>query len=403
MKILHTADWHLGQKFLNVQYRTQEHELAINWIIETATEQAVDMIIIAGDIFDMGNPPSAARSLYFRFLTKIANTSCRHIVVIGGNHDSPSMLDAPKELLSLLNVHVLGAASEKIEDDVLELFDTNGEIEAVIAMVPFLRDQDIRRSVSGETSQERIARIKEGIYNHYEKIGAACKSYKKAGVPIIATGHLYAKGAEAAADQDNIYIGNRENISAEQFPKIFDYVALGHIHRAQFLGTREEVRYSGSIIPLRFKETLDEKSVTIIDFDASKIAHIDTIKIPEFRRLKTIEGDLDKVKASLKRFSEKGGRDLITWVELIIHMDKIIPNLNEEIKEFTKDMNIQILKVRTRHQHHALNKAAVSVDLEELDPLEVFRKKCTSQGFPPDDMKELESTFLELRDWMNEQ
>ena len=143
--------------------------------------------------------------------------------------------------------------------------------------------------------------------------------------------------------------------------------------------------------------------MTIIDFDASKIAHIDTIKIPEFRRLKTIEGDINKVKASLKRFTEKGGRDLIPWVELIIHMDKVIPNLNEEIKEFSKDMDIQILKVRTRYQHHALNKEEITVDLEELDPLEVFKKKCTSQGFPPDDMKELESTFLELRDWMSDQ
>jgi len=314
------------------------------------------------------------------------------------------MLNAPRELLRALNVHIVGKVSENIEDDIIQLKNESGDLECVVAAVPFLRDQDIRRSVSGESSQERIERIKEGIYNHYEAMGKAAKAFAKKGVPIIATGHLYAKGAEAsdAKSQSNIYIQNRENISAEQFPKVFDYVALGHIHRAQALGGQEHVRYSGSIIPLRFKETLDTKTITIIEFDGKKRKAITEVGVPEFRRLKIIEGDLDKVKASLERFAAKDTRLLTPWVEIIVETDKIIPNLDLEIKTFTKEMNLEIIKVRSLRRHHALTKKALSRDLEELDPLDVFRKKCESNGTLPDDIKELEATFAELRSWMTE-
>jgi len=143
MKILHTSDWHLGQKFLTND-RKAEHEMALDWLYDTIQTEKVHALIVAGDVFDIGNPPSYARTIYYRFLTKLQGSCCRHIIIIGGNHDSPSMLNAPKELLEILNVHIIGAATGDINDEIIPLKDGKGNLEAVIAGVPFLRGNRVR-------------------------------------------------------------------------------------------------------------------------------------------------------------------------------------------------------------------------------------------------------------------
>ncbi len=397
MKILHTSDWHLGQKFLTND-RKAEHEMALDWLHQTIEKEQVDTLIVAGDIFDIGNPPSYARTLYYRFLTKLQGSCCRHIVIIGGNHDSPSMLNAPKELLHILNVHVVGAATDDINDEIVELKDANGNLEAVIAAVPFLRDRDIRQSVSGESGLERIAKVQEGIVRHFQKAGEAVGQPK---VPTIATGHLYAKGALASEKQDNIYIGNIENIEGDHFPKVFDYVALGHIHRAQLVGEQEHVRYCGSIIPLSFSEIQDSKIVLILDFDGKKLVNIQEVKIPRFRELVTFKGDLESIKGKLKRFDGKKKGVLMPWVDISIEMEENIPNLDGEIRDFAKDFWMDILKIRTRRPHTALESMAEEVSLDDLSPEEVFLKKCDSGGEMAEEEKaELLVTFRELGEWM---
>ena len=151
MKILHTSDWHLGQRFL-FNDREQEHQRALDWLADTIRTQEVDALIVAGDIFDINNPPNYARTMYYRFLTSLLGTSCRHIIITGGNHDSPSMLNAPRELLRLLNIHVVGAVGDALEEELVELKDSEGELELVVAAVPFLRDRDLRFSQAGEGS-----------------------------------------------------------------------------------------------------------------------------------------------------------------------------------------------------------------------------------------------------------
>jgi DNA repair protein SbcD/Mre11 len=401
MKILHTSDWHLGQKFL-YHDRQAEHQTALDWLARTIDEHRVDALIVAGDIFDIGNPPNYARRQYYRFLTGLLNSCCRHVVITGGNHDSPAMLNAPRELLQALNMHVVGAASENIEDEIIELKDENGKLECVVAAAPFLRDRDLRYSVAGEGNSERSERIREGIRNHYMELGRLAERYGNDNAPIIATGHLYATGAEASDRQDNIYIGNMENIEARHFPEVFDYVALGHIHRAQAVGGLEHVRYSGSLIPLSFSEVKDEKSVYVVEFEGRKIGKINTVAAPAFRRLKTIQGTLDEVKEGLKRFAKKKDRMLTPWVEVIVETDKMIPRLDIQLKEFTSDMDLELLRIRLDRRHFALDAQAEEHDLDDLDVIDVFKKKCSSNGSPPEEMEELLKSFLELRDWMNE-
>ena len=398
MKILHTSDWHLGQKFISRE-REEEHALALGWLAETIEKERTEMLIVAGDVFDIGNPPSSSRALYYNFLKRLWKTDCRHIIITGGNHDSPQMLDAPKEILEILNVHVVGKATEDPADEIIVLKNKKEEIEAVVAAVPFLRDQDLKRAVAGETSKDRIEKIREGILAHYNKIGKLIEKYKKNKIPLIVTGHLCVTGHEASHKQDNIYLGNVENIQANQFPNIFDYVALGHIHRPQAIGF-EKVRYSGSLIPLSFSETKDEKSVTQIIFEKNKIKKIEEIKVPQFRRLKTIEGSFEYVQERLEKLHHDYQDGLPAWVEVIVDSETLIPNLNGQLQDFAKDFNLEILKARHKTPRYSLSEQTVYQELDDLTPLDVFKKKCESTGRPPEEMEELVNTFRELEEWL---
>ncbi|MEY4903326.1 MAG: hypothetical protein RLZZ292_1141 [Bacteroidota bacterium] len=424
MRFLHTADWHLGQRFLITQDREEELGHALDWLLTTIQQEKIDVLLVAGDVFDTNSPPASAQKLYYQFLFRLMQTACRHAVIIGGNHDSPSMLQAPKELLSALNIHVVGAASDRLEDEMIELRDKNGNIEAVIAAVPFLRDRDLRTSISYETMTDRTERIKQGIYTHYEKIATLCNNYAKITVenekinslrnnyankiPIVAMGHLFATGSIASDKQDNIYVGNIENINGDEFSGVFDYVALGHIHYPQAVGGLEHVRYSGSLIPLSFSEIRDKKSVTIVEIltnEKNKKTVTPTIlKLPTFRKLIKIEGDLEKVKSDLAKFAETQNEknEARAWVELLILSDQLLPNIDPELRDFAKKMPLELLKIRVQAtlDYQALDAALGEQYLEDLDPTEVFRRRCQAQGRPPEEMLALEEAFLELRQAM---
>lgn len=399
MKILHTSDWHLGQKFISRE-REEEHALALDWLAQTIENQSVDILIVAGDVFDIGNPPSSSRALYYGFLKRLWKTNCRHIVITGGNHDSPQMLDAPRGVLALLNVHIVGKATEEVTDEIIVLKDEKGKPECVVAAVPFLRDQDLRRAVSGEGSGDRVEAIREGILAHYEALGKEAEKHKKRKVPIIATGHLCATGAKSSDKQENIYLGSRENIEASKFPKAFDYVALGHIHRAQAIGAFENIRYCGSLIPLSFSETKDDKSVTLLLFSKNKLEKTELLPVPKFRRLKTIEGTLEYVQERLEKLNADYAEGLPPWVEIIVESESLIPNLNQLLHDFAAGMNLEILKVKPKRSHYALNEQMPHEELDDLTPLEVFQKKLSSAGRPPEDAKQLEETFRELQEWV---
>ncbi len=404
MKILHTSDWHLGQRLLQLD-RHEEFRLALEWLLEVIRDEKIDVLLVAGDIFDIGNPPNQSRQLYYNFLRQILQTDCRHVVITGGNHDSPAMLNAPRELLEGFNIHVLGAATDNPEDELIVLRDSNNKAELVVAAVPFLRDRDLRISRVGESSQSRQERLQNGLTEHYEQLAALAKPYHQQGIPTIAMGHLYAKGAVAAERQDNIYVGNRENMEAGQFPTLFDYVALGHIHRAQTVGNAEHIRYCGSLIPLSFSETQDDKQVWILHIEDNSIKEIEKKSVPTFRRLKTIHGSLEKVQQSLERFAAKPDRLLTPWVEVVVEVEDFVPQLDQVLQEFCADMPLELVKVRVNRPYVPISAQLDDTpDLEELDVEEVFLQKCRSVGVQEEEQLEaLVDTFRELQNWMQEQ
>ena len=372
--------------------------------MQTIKNEQIDVLVVAGDVFDQQNPPNRARRLYYQFLAKLLKTDCRHVLITGGNHDSPSMLNAPGELLDAFNIRVIGAATTNIEDEIVELHHPDtGALEMVIAAVPFLRDVDLRRSIAGEGSLERIERIRQGLVEHYQTLAERVATYAGQDIPVWATGHLYARGTQADAGQNNIYIGDKENIGGEDFPDVFDYVALGHIHRPQLVGGREDVRYSGSLIPLSFSETKDDKLVYVLDYEGKKLREpCRAVAVPVFRRLKVVTGTLDYVKERLEKLHADYLDKLPPWVEVNVQSETHLPNLDATLRRHCEALQLELLKTRIQLPVQAGSDEDWQQDLQDLHYEEVFQQKLQSGQVTEQDATELLGTFRELDNWMRE-
>lgn len=274
LTILHTSDWHLGRRLYG-RMRYEEFEAFLSWLQETISAQKVDVLIVAGDIFDTMTPSNRAQALYYEFLGKVSKLCCEHIVIVAGNHDSPTFLDAPSKVLKFLNVHVIGTACDDLNDEVLVLDAIDGTPHCIIAAVPYLRDRDVRGSHAGESADSKDTNVIKGIRAHYDEVASIAKARQEhlsdahqRHIPIIATGHLFAAGSKTTEDDGvrDLYVGSLGQISADMFDECFDYVALGHLHVPQRVGGCEHIRYSGSPIAMGFGEAKQQKQVLLVEF-----------------------------------------------------------------------------------------------------------------------------------------
>lgn len=276
LNILHTSDWHLGRRLYG-RLRYDEFESFLQWLQDTISAQQVDILIVAGDIFDTMTPSNKAQALYYEFLGKVSKSCCQHVVIVAGNHDSPTFLDAPSNVLKFLNVHVIGTACDDVSDEVLVLEDKDNHPHCIIAAVPYLRDRDVRSTQAGESAQTKDANVIAGIRAHYDEVADIAKTAQaelikthQRHIPIIATGHLFAAGGKTTDDDGvrELYVGSLGKISADMFDDSFDYVALGHLHVPQRVGGCAHIRYSGSPIAMGFGEARQQKQVLLIQFGA---------------------------------------------------------------------------------------------------------------------------------------
>lgn len=403
MKFLHTSDWHLGQRLYD-RTRQTEHRLFLEWLLVAIDENSIDALIIAGDIFDNGNPPQYALKQYYDFLLKMQATSCRHIIIIGGNHDSVSLLNAPQQLLSALNINVVGGVEKGRENMLIQLRDSDDNLEAIIAAVPFLRDRDIHYTISGESMQEREGRIRQGIINFYKDLGKQAEEFKTSNLPILATGHLFAAGSSSSESEKDIYIGNLGQVSADQFPEIFSYVALGHLHRAQLVGKQSRVRYSGSPLPFSFSEAEYKNKCFMLDY--SPELEISEIDIPKSRSLKLIADSYEETKFTLQNLPQNS-EALTGWLEIQITDRQVLDALEREaILACVEDKNWEILSIKLKRAVNFWDteeEEAENNHLSDLDPIEVFQKKCEVVTEDPEKIQTYKSSFSELLNWMQEQ
>lgn len=372
MKILHTADWHIGKR-LHKHDLSQDFTLFIEWLIDFIQKEQIRVILISGDIFDLANPSSEARRAYYSALTNLNQLKCK-VILTGGNHDSPAVLNGPKELLESMDIHVIGKLPSNLEDCIIPINDNNGEVVSVIAALPFLRDPDVRNASDDFSFDNRVRSIREGIANIFSSAAELCQE-KYPNVPAIAMGHLYAAGVSTSESERDIQIGNLASFEATNFGDYFSYVALGHIHKPQQLKASIPIFFSGSPIPLSFSEREDQKRLLVIETDSFDVRSID---IPTFRQLKKLSGSLDELKIKLDTFEAKGQLDTLLELELIEeHFDPAkIVELDRIVQEFHKEGAV-IVKHRASFEKKTQGASELydaSVELEDLKPKEVFEK-----------------------------
>lgn len=375
MKILHTSDWHLGQNFLT-KSRKNEHQAFLNWLLEQVALHQIDALIVAGDIFDTGTPPSYAREMYNRFVVAMEKLSCT-CIVLGGNHDSVSMLNESKTLLACLNTHVVANTSDFVQEQVLTLNDRHGDVGAIVCAVPFIRARDIAVSSAGETGIEKRQVLGEAIKQHYGTIydeALKLREQNQWNVPIIVTGHLTALGVSQSESVRDIYIGSLEGFAADGFPPA-DYIALGHIHRPQVVAKSEHIRYSGSPIPLSFDELKYKKQVIMVEFTQSNLKQIRPIDIPLFQPMAVLKGSLDEIAKQLMPFREET-IGLPTWLFIEVHMQDYFSDLQQRIQKMTQDLHVEVLRIkRARGSHQQGIEPVAKETLAELTPFDLFNKR----------------------------
>ena len=200
MKILHTSDWHIGRSLYG-RKRYDEFKAFLDWLAATLTTRSIDVLLVAGDIFDTSAPSNRSLELYYSFLCRVSESGCRHVVITGGNHDSPSLLNAPREVLRFLDIHIIGSITGVLTDEVLVLRDRDGKAELIVCAVPFLRDRDIREAKAGESLEDKERKLVDGIAAHYREVSVIAlqrRTEEGDDIPIVAMGHLFTAGARTS-------------------------------------------------------------------------------------------------------------------------------------------------------------------------------------------------------------
>lgn len=418
MRIIHTSDWHLGRSLYG-RKRYDEFAAFLDWLGNLLEAEGIDGLLVAGDIFDTSTPSNRAQELYYGFLCRVAASCCRHVVIIAGNHDSPSFLNAPKELLRALNVYVVGAMTGRPEDEVIVLKDVQGSPEAIVCAVPYLRDRDIRSVEPGETREDKNLKLVEGLKNHYAAVCTMAEQRQRefedkghCPVPIIAMGHLFTAGGRTVEGDGvrELYVGSLAHVGREVFPASIDYLALGHLHVHQTVGGAEYIRYSGSPIPMGFGEAFQEKKVVIVEFfpqtaltapdsgeSGKPIPHPSSIrleKIPCFQPLERITGSLDEILGRLEQLkAEESG----AWLEIEYTGSDIIPHLRELLDAPLEGSSMEIRRIKNKRiMDRVMGMIHEDETLDDLDVNDVFERCLDSFEVLPEDRPVLTQAYQEI-------
>ncbi|MGO3227587.1 MAG: exonuclease subunit SbcD [Oceanisphaera sp.] len=400
MRILHTSDWHLGQHFMG-KTRFAEHQAFLNWLVEQVQAQAVDAVLVAGDVFDTGTPPSYARELYNDFIVQLQQTGTQ-LVILGGNHDSVAMLNESRSLLGCLNVQVIPGVLANPEHQVLTLTDRTGNPGAVLCAVPFIRAREVMSSESGQSASDKQHSLQTAIAQHYQQLFELAQQQGQRGsspLPIIATGHLTTVGASTSDSVREIYIGTLDAFPASAFPPA-DYIALGHIHRPQKVGGHQHIRYCGSPLALSFDEVGQQKEVLLVDLGSTGLTAVTALPVPIFQPMARVKGNLQQIGEAMKTLAAEQAaleQSLAVWLEVTVAEDDYLSDLQPRIEQLAEGQALEILLVRRQRtlQQDGLT-AEVGVMLSELTPQQVFNQRLATQALRPEREQALHDLYQGL-------
>lgn len=387
MRLLHTADWHLGQTLHGIA-RDHEHARFLDWLLDTLDERSVDALVIAGDVFDGQNPPIPALGLFYRFLARAkARRPALDIVVVAGNHDSGSRLEAPSPLLKELGVHVVGGlpvgedgafAPERL---LFPLREENGTVAARCVTVPYLRPADLPPLANEDEDADPLI---EGVRRVYASAVEAGRQALRPGEALVLTGHCYMRdGALSELSERKILGGNLHALPVDIFPEDAAYVALGHLHRAQAIGGREGVRYSGSPLPLAIDEEPYPHQVVLADIADGRLIGHEALRVPRFVAIRRVPGAgrfaaPEEALAALRALELDDGLPREAWpfVEVSVELAEPRPALREEVAAALAGRPARLVKlaVRLTGRGETLAESVPQMELADLAPEDVFRR-----------------------------
>ncbi len=392
MRILHTSDWHLGVDYFQ-RSRLQEQKAFLDWLLDAIVAHEVDVLVVAGDVFDTPQPSAEAQQLYYRFLADLSEIEGidggpgRTAVIVGGNHDSPSRLDAPREVLSALSTHVVGGY---LADRPGELADPAGllvpvyrgnDVRLVVAAVPFLSEWRLGATsgfdLPAAAQQQAIRQAFGDLYTRLADKAAE----RFPGVPLIATGHLTClpkagdkPSAEDAIPREINRVGTIGALGPDIFDPRFAYVALGHIHRSFAVDPDKRVWYSGTPLQVTADEPADSRRALLVEIADGK-ARVDALSVPVTRRIVSFSGHFDDVKKKLSTLTWED-RELPPYINVEAHLEVPDVGVHDKLRKALSsgtgqsaelvDIRTKILRSTTASAPHELPTA------DEITPESAF-------------------------------
>lgn len=398
MRLLHTADWHLGQTFFEYD-RKIEHVRFLDWLKQQIRELEIDVLLIAGDIFDSPNPSAESQRLFYAFLREITvGNPDLQVIIIAGNHDSAARLEAPDPLLQEMRVTVRGIVRRDTEGQIayehliIPLFE-RGQLAAYCLAVPYLRQGDYPEAES----------YAQGVQAMYEQLFQRVGSNEK---PVIAMGHLQATGSEISEHDrsERTIIGGMESISPASFAPGIRYTALGHLHRSQRVSGRENVRYSGAPIPMSFAEKNNKHGVVFVEIKD----HDTLIRVLEFQPpvgLLSIPAEarpLPEVLTEIGCLPEGDITHGSPYLEIKVLVTEPEPSLRFQLEEALRGKAVRLARIVavTRQHDKGDTRFVTYEELQVVNPMDiatdVFVRKYGGDGMPEPMKQLLESVIKEV-------
>ncbi|SOC88774.1 Exodeoxyribonuclease I subunit D [Curtobacterium sp. 314Chir4.1] len=364
MRILHTSDWHLGRTLLGADLL--EHQAAfLDWLVDLVRERAIDLVVIAGDVYDRAIPPVDAVRMLSLALERLAESAT--VVLTPGNHDSAARLGFGAGVMGA-RVRILaepaGIATPVLVDD------DSGPV--AVYGIPYLHP-DLTRYALAAVPDEPLAR------SHQAVVGAAMDRIRadlagRAGARSVVVAHAFVGGTEPSDSEQDIRVGGVDRVAESVFDGV-DYVALGHLHGPQRVGAGDRIRYAGSPLAFSFGERNQQKSVTVVDLDASGTATVELVPAPVPRRLVDVRGTIDEIESGAFRAASDA------WVRVAV-TDPVHP---ERMYARVKDHFPHALAI-THEPADRGERAAARAVTATSDPVEVAADFVSfATGAAPDD------------------
>ncbi len=387
LRIIHTADWHLGQTFYGYD-RSPEQESFLDWLKDILAEKKPDVLLISGDIFDVSNPPAAAQKLFYTFLKEANRLLPRlQIVCIAGNHDSAARLESPRPLLETFHVSVIGSVprtAENLPDYdklILPLVGREGAVNAWCLAVPYLRPGDF--PAGGEAG----GGYAEGVAAVYREVMACASLKRRPGQALVATGHLHALGARTNDEDpsERPILGGLEFVPASAFGTETAYVALGHIHRPQAVAGHETIRYAGSPLPMSFSEQDYRHQLLLIETEGEKPVTVTSIEIPVSVKLLSLPPEPEPLSSVIEKLNQLPATcadpETAPFLRVRILLEGPEPSLRYLVENALRNKAVRLAKIEVSYPGNTEEERAALMAgglLPDLRPLDVFRRRYRS-------------------------